>query len=102
MEVVQSATFSRWLRRLKDRRAAARVQVRIDRLAAGNPGDVRPVGAGVSELRVPYGPGYRVYYFRHGQQLIVLLCAGDKSTQSTDIESAQELAQLWKKGNADE
>jgi putative addiction module killer protein len=102
VEVVQSATFSRWLRRLKDRRAAARVQVRIDRLAAGNPGDVRPVGAGVSELRVPYGPGYRVYYFRHGQQLIVLLCAGDKSTQSTDIESAQELAQLWKKGNTDE
>ena len=102
MEVVQSATFSRWLRRLKDRRAAARVQVRIDRLAAGNPGDVRPVGAGVSELRVPYGPGYRVYYFRHGQQLIVLLYAGDKSIQSTDIEIAQELAQLWKKGNADE
>ena len=102
MEVVQSATFSRWLRRLKDRRAAARVQVRIDRLAAGNPGDVRPVGAGVSELRVPYGPGYRVYYFRHGQQLIVLLCAGDKSTQSTDIQTAQELVQLWKKGNADE
>jgi putative addiction module killer protein len=102
VEVVQSAVFSRWLRRLKDRRAAARVQVRIDRLAAGNPGDVRPVGAGVSELRVPYGPGYRVYYFRHGQQLIVLLCAGDKSTQSTDIESAQELAQLWKKGNTDE
>lgn len=102
MEVVQSGTFSRWLRRLKDHRAAARIQVRIDRLAAGNPGDVRPVGAGVSELRIPYGPGYRVYYFRHGQQLIVLLCGGDKSTQSADIETAQELAQLWKKGNADD
>jgi putative addiction module killer protein len=62
VEVVQSATFGRWLRQLKDRRAAARIQVRIDRLAAGNPGDARAVGAGVSELRIHYGPGYRVYY----------------------------------------
>lgn len=102
VEVVQSAMFSRWLRRLKDRRAAARVQVRIDRLAAGNPGDVRPVGAGVSELRIPYGPGYRVYYLQHGQKLILLLCGGDKSTQSADIETAHELAETWKKENADE
>jgi len=102
VDVVQSATFSSWLRRLKDRRAAARVQVRIDRLAAGNPGDVRSVGGGVSELRIHYGPGYRVYFLQHGQRLIVLLCAGDKSTQSADIEAAHELAEVWKKGNADE
>jgi putative addiction module killer protein len=62
VEVLRSATFDRWLRKLKDQRAAARVQVRIDRLAAGNPGDVKPVGSGVSELRIDYGPGYRVYY----------------------------------------
>lgn len=102
VDVVQSATFSRWLRRLKDRRAAARVQVRIDRLAAGNPGDVRSVGNGVSELRIHYGPGYRVYFLQHRQQLILLLCGGDKSTQSVDIETAQQLAEVWKKENADE
>ncbi|MEI2784572.1 MAG: type II toxin-antitoxin system RelE/ParE family toxin [Candidatus Nanopelagicales bacterium] len=101
-EVIQSATFSYWLRRLKDRRAAARVQVRIDRLTAGNPGDVPPVGAGVSEMRIPYGPGYRVYYLQHGRHLILLLCGGDKSTQAADIETAHELAETWKKENADE
>jgi putative addiction module killer protein len=102
VRVVQSATFSRWLQRLKDRRAAARVQVRIDRLAAGNPGDVRPVGAGVSEMRIRYGPGYRVYYLQHGRHLILLLCGGDKSTQSVDIDTAHELAEIWKKENANE
>lgn len=102
VKVVQSATFSRWLRRLKDRRAAARVQVRIDRLAAGNPGDARPVGAAVTELRIHYGPGYRVYYMQNGHQLILLLCGGDKSTQNADTEKAHELADLWKKENTDE
>jgi putative addiction module killer protein len=72
VEIVKSATFDRWLRKLKDRRAAARVLVRIDRLAAGNPGDVKPVGSGISELRIDYGPGYRVYYLQEGQRLIVL------------------------------
>lgn len=66
VEVVKSAAFDRWLRKLRDRRAAARVLVRIDRLIAGNPGDVRPVGAGISELRIDYGPGYRDYYLRDG------------------------------------
>lgn len=102
VEVVQSTTFSRWLRGLKDRRAVARVQVRIDRLAAGNPGDVRPVGAGVSELRIHYGPGYRVYFLQHGHQVILLLCGGDKSTQRADIETALDLAEIWRKENADE
>ena len=96
VEVVKSATFDRWLRKLKNRRTAARVQVRIDRLAAGNPGDVRPVGSGISELRMDYGPGYRVYYLQEGQRLIVLLCGGDKSSQQADIEEAKRIAADWK------
>ena len=96
IEVVKSATFDRWLRTLNDRRAAARVQVRIDRLAAGNPGDVRPVGNGVSELRITYGPGYRVYYLQEGQRLVVVLCGGDKSTQARDIDQAHRIADQWR------
>lgn len=96
VEVVKSARFDQWLRQLKDRRAAARVQVRIDRLAAGNPGDVRPVGNGVSELRIDYGPGYRVYYLQQGQRLIVLLCGGNKASQRNDIEQAKQIAAGWK------
>ena len=97
IEVVKSATVDRWLRTLKDRRAAARVQVRIDRLAAGNPGDVRPVGNGVSELRIDYGPGYRVYYLQEGVRLIVVLCGGDKSSQTRDIDQAHRIADEWRK-----
>lgn len=96
IEVIRSETFDRWLRKLKDRRAAARVQVRIDRLAAGNPGDVKPVGGGVSELRIDYGPGYRVYCLQEGDKLILLLCGGDKSTQDSDIKEAQRIAKEWK------
>jgi len=96
VEVVKSATFDRWLRKLKDRRAAARVQVRIDRLVAGNPGDVKPVGEGISELRIAYGPGYRVYYLQEGRRLIVLLCGGDKSSQQEDFEEAKRIAADWK------
>jgi putative addiction module killer protein len=96
IEVVKSATFDRWLRTLKDRRAAARVQVRIDRLAAGNPGDVRPVGNGVSELRITYGPGYRVYYLQEGQRLVVVLCGGDKSSQARDIDQGHRIADQWR------
>lgn len=80
---------------LKDRRGAARIEVRIDRLANGNPGDARPVGRGISELRVNVGPGYRVYYLRRRDVLIILLCAGDKSTQTKDIEKAHEIAKEW-------
>lgn len=96
VEVVKSATFDRRLRRLTDRRAAARVQVRIDRLAAGNPGDVKPIGDGINELRITYGPGYRVYYLQQGQRLIVLLCGGDKSSQRHDIEHAKRVATEWR------
>lgn len=92
---MKSATFDRWLRKLGDRRAAVRVQVRIDRLANGNAGDVKPVGAGISELRISYGPGYRVYYLNEGQRVIVLLCGGDKSTQARDIRQAREIANEW-------
>lgn len=93
IEVVKSATFDRWLRKLKDRRAAARIQVRIERLAAGNPGDVKPVGSRIYELRITYGPGYRVYYRHETGRLVVLLCGGDKSTQNEDIKRARQIAQ---------
>lgn len=99
VKVVRSSTFDQWLRGLKDRQAAARVQVRIDRLADGNPGDVKPVGSGVSELRISYGPGYRVYYIKKGEILVVLLCGGDKASQSKDIDTAQRIATEWRKSN---
>ncbi|WP_353510580.1 type II toxin-antitoxin system RelE/ParE family toxin [Intrasporangium sp.] len=96
VEVVKSATFDRWQRKLKDRKAAARVAIRIDRLAMGNPGDVKPVGHGISELRINYGPGYRIYCLREGDRVIVLLCGGDKSTQESDIKTAHQIAEEWR------
>ena len=84
--------FARWLRGLRDLRAKAIVQARIERLISGNPGDVRPVGAGVSELRINFGPGYRVYFQQRGAVLIILLAGGDKSTQAKDIRTAIDLA----------
>lgn len=77
---------------LRDIRARARVQARIERLAAGNPGDVEPVGEGVSELRIDYGPGYRVYFKKQGREVVILLAGGDKSTQTADIKTALRLA----------
>ncbi|OJH43004.1 type II toxin-antitoxin system RelE/ParE family toxin [Paracoccus sp. SM22M-07] len=96
IELIRSATFDRWLSGLRDRRAVARIAARLDRMAAGNPGDVQPVGEGVSELRINYGPGYRVYFIQQGPVLIILLCGGDKSTQSKDIRQAKVLAEEWK------
>lgn len=92
IEIRETETFSTWLRTLRDTRAKAIIAARIRRLAFGNPGDVRPVGGGVSELRVHYGPGYRVYFVQRGTILIVLLCGGDKATQNKDIETARKLA----------
>lgn len=92
MEIYKTELFAIWLDGLRDIRARARVQARIERLAAGNPGDVEPVGGGVSELRIHYGPGYRVYYKQKGRTLIILLAGGDKSTQKKDIRTALELA----------
>ena len=90
--VRQTAVFATWLRTLRDRQARARIQVRIDRLQLGLAGDVRPVGEGVSELRIDYGPGYRVYFIRRGRECIVLLAGGDKRTQERDIRKAIQLA----------
>jgi putative addiction module killer protein len=88
----KTETFARWIDTLRDINARARVQARIERLAMGNPGDVRPVGEGVSELRIDYGPGYRVYYTKRGRTVLILLAGGDKRTQSTDINTALRLA----------
>lgn len=96
IEVLRSDIFDRWLSGLRDRRAVARIAARLDRLAAGNPGDAQPVGEGISELRINYGPGYRVYFIQKGQVLIVLLCGGDKSTQDRDIRQAKALANEWR------
>jgi putative addiction module killer protein len=94
----ETEVFARWLDDLRDLRARARIQVRIERLAVGNPGDVKAVGKGVSELRIDYGPGYRVYFTRRGRGVIVLLAGGVKSTQTADIETAQRLADGLREG----
>jgi len=92
IEIRKTEIFAKWLDGLHDVRARARILVRIERLAAGNPGDVKPVGEGVSELRIDYGPGYRVYYKKHGQKVLILLAGGDKNTQAKDIKTALRLA----------
>ena len=92
VEIRQTEIFDNWFKSLKDRKAKARVQARIDRLELGNFGDVAPVGEGVSEPRIHYGPGYRVYFAQRGQVIVVLLAGGDKSTQDFDIKKAKELA----------
>ena len=92
IDVRQTEAFSKWLRELRDRQARARIQTRIDRLQLGLTGDVRSVGEGVSELRIDYGPGYRVYFVQRGRKLVILLAGGDKRTQDRDIKTAIELA----------
>ena len=92
LEVRRTEAYARWLDGLRDVRARARVLVRVERLAAGNPGDVRPVGEGVSEMRIDYGPGYRVYFKRQGSAVVVLLAGGDKRSQAMDIATALGLA----------
>jgi putative addiction module killer protein len=92
LQIRKTEAFAQWLDGLRDVRARARVQVRIERLAAGNAGDVEPVGEGVSELRIDYGPGYRVYFKKHGREVVILLAGGDKRTQSADIKTALRLA----------
>ena len=91
-EIRKTVLFAQWLDDLRDLQARARVQARIERLAAGNPGDVEPVGEGVSELRINYGPGYRVYFTKRERELIILLAGGDKTTQAKDIKAALRLA----------
>jgi len=92
IEIRKTERYAQWLDGLRDILARARIQVRVERLATGNPGDVKPVGEGVSELRIDYGPGYRVYFTKRGQKLVILLAGGDKRTQATDIKAALRLA----------
>jgi putative addiction module killer protein len=92
IEIRKTEIFTKWLEGLNDIRSRARVLARVERLAAGNPGDVAPVGEGVLELRIDYGPGYRVYYKQFGELLVILLAGGDKQTQTKDIKTALRLA----------
>lgn len=99
IEIKQTETFRSWEARLRDRRVRTIIAARVTRLAEGLPGDVSPVGDGVSELRIHYGPGYRIYFQQRGNTLVVLLCGGDKGTQTRDITVAKKLAQEWSEPN---
>lgn len=96
IDVRQTEIYSKWFDALRDRRARARIDIRIRRLSLGNFGDVKPVGEGVSELRIDYGPGYRVYFVRRASELVILLAGGDKRTQEADIKTAMQLARMLK------
>lgn len=92
IEIRQTEIYSKWFKSLRDTQAQARINIRIRRLSMGNSGDVKPVGQGVSELRIDYGAGYRVYFIQRGEQLMILLAGGDKRTQDRDIKTALNLA----------
>lgn len=92
VEIRKTEVYVHWLDTLHDIHARARILVRVERMVAGNPGDVKPVGEGVSEMRIDYGPGYRVYFKQHGHELIILLAGGDKRSQASDIKTALRLA----------
>ncbi len=94
--ILRSATFDRWLSRLRDRQAVNRIVARLLAAEEGHLGDVRPVGDGVSEMRIQHGPGYRIYFLTRGTDLIVLLCGGDKDSQRRDIEQAKRMATEWR------
>lgn len=96
MDIKTTPIFDRWLEGLRDRRARVRIQFRIDRLELGNFGDAKSVGEGVRELRIDYGPGYRVYFVQRGQEIVILLCGGDKSSQGRDIDMAKRMAKEMK------
>lgn len=97
IRVFTTDVYDMWLRKLKrrDPRTAARIHARVDRLVSGNPGDVEPIGGGLSELRIHHDPGHRVYFWQQGDTLLILLCGGYKSTQAKDIERAHEIAKEW-------
>ncbi len=97
IKVLKSATFERWVRGLRDRQAIARINIRLEMVSLGHVGDARSVGGGVSELRIHYGPGYRVYFARDGAEVIMLLCGGDKDSQRRDIERAKKIAAGWRR-----
>jgi len=93
-----SSVYLKWIKKVRDRTGKALIYERIDRLAYGNPGDSGPVGDNISELRIHYGPGYRIYYKDTGKEIIILLCGGDKSTQQTNIIKARKIAKLYEEG----
>lgn len=95
-KVRRSSVYIKWLNKLRDDRAVAKIIERINRLADGNPGDAKPIGEGISELRIDYGPGYRVYFKDTGREIIILLCGGDKTSQQSDIAEARKIARLYK------
>ena len=95
LELKQTELFRKWRTKLKDERARALIASRLDRLAYGHAGDARPVGEGISELRIHRGPGYRIYFHQRGNTVVILLCGGDKSTQTKDIKTARRLANEW-------
>lgn len=95
-ELVSTRTFDAWIETLRDRQARQRIAARLTRLQAGNPGDVKAVGEGISELRIDCGPGYRIYFTRRGPLMVLLLCGGDKSTQAKDIKRAIAAAKDWR------
>ena len=99
MKKIESSKFRSWLKKLKDDTGRARITSRINRLIEGLPGDVAPVGHGISELRIHCGPGYRVYFYQRGDVLVILLCGGDKGSQSRDIETAHQIMQAWRAQN---
>ena len=96
IELKQTETFRKWRMRLKDKKVLGLIASRLDRLAFGHLGDVEPVGNGISEMRIHYGCGYRIYFHKRGKTIIVLLCGGDKSTQAKDIKIAKQLATEWR------
>ena len=95
LDLKQTSTFQKWRMRLKDERARALIASRLDRLAYGHAGDVKSVGSGISELRIQHGPGYRIYFHRQGNEVILLLCGGDKGSQAKDIRTAKRLLDEW-------
>jgi putative addiction module killer protein len=96
VQIIRTEEYASWIRPLRDDRAKAKIALRVDRLAPGNPGDGKPVGGGLSEIRIDYGPGYRVYYGKHGDSIVLLLCGGTKNGQSRDIKKAKALFEIWK------
>ena len=97
LQIRKTDVYAEWIDNLRDLKGRARILVRVERLAAGKPGDVKPVGSGVAELRIHFGPGYRVYFTQRGPDIVILLAGGDKSRQSTDIQAALQLAKNLEK-----
>ena len=96
VQIIRTEEYASWILSLRDDRAKAKIALRVDRLALGNPGDVKPVGGGLSEMRIDYGPGYRIYYGKYRDSVILLLCGGTKNGQSRDIKKAKALFEIWK------